>query len=167
MITLHVLPTVRDCGNKILRNRLPACDEVNLSRLHRSKKNHRKIIVIGQIIGSGNIDFIYVNQIDYIIDSLSRYQNWITLNRWIINLNHPFTDNYWGKPTRPTLELHSRAASSVGITSPLQRSQHRKQFLRKAENNNNNKSGGKSNNYYSRQAKVLINCQETIIRSLC
>ena len=27
-----------------------------LRRLHRSKKNHQKIIVIGQIIGSGNID---------------------------------------------------------------------------------------------------------------
>ena len=33
----------------------------------------------------------------------------------------------------PALELHSRAASSVGITSPFQRSQHRKQFRRKAD----------------------------------
>ena len=31
------------------------------------------------------------------------------------------------------LELHSRAASSVGGTSPFPRSQHRKQFWRKAD----------------------------------
>ena len=31
-------------------------------------------------------------------------------------------------------ELHSRAASSVGITSPFQRSQKSKQFWRKADN---------------------------------
>ena len=31
-----------------------------------------------------------------------------------------------------TLEIYSRAASSVGITSPFQWSQHRKQFSRKA-----------------------------------
>ena len=36
--------------------------------------------------------------------------------------------------SKPALELHSRAASSVGITSPFQRSQHRKQFPRKADN---------------------------------
>ena len=35
--------------------------------------------------------------------------------------------------SEPALELHSRAASSVGITSPFQRSQHRKQFRRKAD----------------------------------
>ena len=34
----------------------------------------------------------------------------------------------------PALELHSRAASSVGITSPFQQSQQRKQFRRKADN---------------------------------
>ena len=32
------------------------------------------------------------------------------------------------------LELHSRAASSVGVTSPFQWSQHRTQFWRKADN---------------------------------
>ena len=32
---------------------------------------------------------IYVNWIDYIIDSLSKYRNWIALNRWIISfLDH-------------------------------------------------------------------------------
>ena len=35
--------------------------------------------------------------------------------------------------SEPALELHSRATSSVGITSPFQRSQHRKQFRRKAD----------------------------------
>ena len=35
--------------------------------------------------------------------------------------------------SEPTLELNSRAASSVGIMSPFQRSQHRKQFRRKAD----------------------------------
>ena len=36
------------------------CVGANLRRLHRSKKNHRKIIVIGQIIGFGKIDsFIF------------------------------------------------------------------------------------------------------------
>ena len=35
--------------------------------------------------------------------------------------------------SEPTLELHSRAASSVGVTSPFQRSQHRKQFRRRAD----------------------------------
>ena len=32
-----------------------------------------------------------------------------------------------------TLELHSRAEPSVGVMSPFQRSQHRKQFWRKAD----------------------------------
>ena len=31
----------------------------------------------------------------------------------------------------PTLELHSRTVSNVSVTSPFQRSQHRKQFWRK------------------------------------
>ena len=30
--------------------------QTNLRRLHRSKNNHRKFIVIGQIIGFGKID---------------------------------------------------------------------------------------------------------------
>ena len=34
----------------------------------------------------------------------------------------------------PALQLHSRAASSVGVTLPFQQSQHRKQFRRKADN---------------------------------
>ena len=34
---------------------------------------------------------------------------------------------------RTCLRLHSRAASSVGVTSPFQRSQHRKQFWRRAD----------------------------------
>ena len=38
--------------------------------------------------------FIYVYRINYIIDSLSKYRNWIALNRLIIDLSHPFTDNY-------------------------------------------------------------------------
>ena len=36
----------------------------------------------------------------------------------------------------PALELHSRAASSVGVMTPFQRSQHRKQFRRKADKKN-------------------------------
>ena len=36
--------------------------------------------------------------------------------------------------SEPALELHSKATSSVGITSPFQRSQHRKQFKTKADN---------------------------------
>ena len=36
--------------------RIFLCVKGNLRRLHRSKNNHRKIIVIGQIIGSGQID---------------------------------------------------------------------------------------------------------------
>ena len=36
--------------------------------------------------------------------------------------------------SEPALELHSRAASSVGVTSLFQQSQHRKQFQRKADN---------------------------------
>ena len=35
---------------------LDLCLIANLRRLHRSKNNHRKFIVIGQIIGSGKID---------------------------------------------------------------------------------------------------------------
>ena len=35
---------------------------------------------------------------------------------------------------KPTLELHSRAASSVDVMSLLHQSQHRKQFRRKADN---------------------------------
>ena len=35
--------------------------------------------------------------------------------------------------SKPALELHSRAVSSVGIKSPFQRSQHRKQFQREAD----------------------------------
>ena len=35
--------------------------------------------------------------------------------------------------SEPALELNSRAASSVGITSPFQQSQHREQFRRKAD----------------------------------
>ena len=38
--------------------------------------------------------------------------------------------------SEPTLELHSRAMSSVGINSLFQWSQHRTQFWRKAEKNN-------------------------------
>ena len=36
----------------------------------------------------------------------------------------------------PALELHSRAASRVGVTSPFQQSQHREQFRRKANKKN-------------------------------
>ena len=35
--------------------------------------------------------------------------------------------------SEPALKLHSRAASSVGVMSPLQWSQHRKQFQRRAD----------------------------------
>ena len=60
-----------DVGKNILLNRMhdikftfctsytklhPVAIDNMLRRLHRSKKNHRKIIVIGQIIGSGQID---------------------------------------------------------------------------------------------------------------
>ena len=46
----------------------------------------------------------------------------------------PQTNQDSGPKSVPTLELHSWAASSVGITSPFQRSQHRKQFQRKVDN---------------------------------
>ena len=39
---------------------------------------------------------------------------------------------HWPR-SEPALELHSRAVSSVGITSSLQQSQHRKQFQRKTD----------------------------------
>ena len=43
---------------------LPRRPHTNLRRLHRSKKNHRKIFVIGQIIGSGKIDsFMWIESI--------------------------------------------------------------------------------------------------------
>ena len=48
----------------------------NLRRLHRSKKNYRIIIVIGQIIGSGQINSFMC--IESVITSL------FTQNRWII-----------------------------------------------------------------------------------
>ena len=56
---------------------------------------------------------------------------------WGNPIDKPLHTNRDSRPrSAPTLELHSRAASSVGITSPLQRSRHRKQFQRKANNNN-------------------------------
>ena len=40
------------------------CIWTNLLQLHRPKNNHRKIIVIGQVIGSGQIDsFICIESI--------------------------------------------------------------------------------------------------------
>ena len=37
------------------------CRGANLQQCNRSKKNHQKLIVIGQIIGSGKIDsFMYI-----------------------------------------------------------------------------------------------------------
>ena len=39
----------------------------------------------------------------------------------------------------PALELLSSAESSVGVTSPFQRSQHREQYRRKADKKINNK----------------------------
>ena len=52
----------------------------NLRRLHRSKKNYRKIIVIGQIIGSGQFDSFMC--IESVIRSI-----FIFNNRKIIDLN--------------------------------------------------------------------------------
>ena len=47
--------------------------------------------------------------------------------------NWKCSPNQSGPRTEPSLELHSRAASSVGVKSPFQQSQHRKQFRRKAD----------------------------------
>ena len=47
----------------------------NLRRLHHSKNNHRKIIVIGQIIGSGQIDSFVC------IKSIILLMHYKTLNR--------------------------------------------------------------------------------------
>ena len=49
-------------------------------------------------------------------------------------------DNNIRLRSEPTLELYSRAASSVGITSPFQRSQHRKQFWRRLDPKKSRKS---------------------------
>ena len=35
--------------------------------------------------------------------------------------------------SEPALDLHSRATSSVGVTSPFQQSQHRKKFRKRAD----------------------------------
>ena len=46
----------------------------NLGRLHRSKNNHRKIIVIEQIIGSGQIDsFVCIESIIYSKSTNNRF----------------------------------------------------------------------------------------------
>ena len=52
----------------------------NLRRLHRSKSNNRKFIVIGQIIGSSKIDSFMC--IESVIGSISIFNN-----RNIIGLN--------------------------------------------------------------------------------
>ena len=46
----------------------------NLRRLHRSKNNHRKFIVIGQIIGSGKIDSFMC--IKSVFGSISIFNGW-------------------------------------------------------------------------------------------
>ena len=89
----------------------------NLRQLHRSKNNHQKIIVIGQIIGSGQIDsFMCIKSIIWSIhfskiviesnwiDELSIFNQkwtffdmkWISYHFWIIKVlktinNHLFT----------------------------------------------------------------------------
>ena len=50
--------------------------------------------------------------------------------------NAPQTNQDSRPRSDPTLELHSKAASSVGITSTFQRSKHKKQFWRKADKKN-------------------------------
>ena len=59
---------------------LPCC---NLRQIHRSKKTSK----IHRYWSNNRLRknwFIYVNRIDYIIDSLSKYWNWIASNRFII-----------------------------------------------------------------------------------
>ena len=53
----------------------------------------------------------------------------------VISMNKAPQTNLDTQPrTEPALELHSRAASSVGVTSPFQQSEHRKQFWRRVDN---------------------------------
>ena len=68
-------------------------EQVNLRRCNRSKKT----LKIHRYRSNNRLLknwFTYVHRMDYIIDSLSKYRNWIPLNRWIIDLNHSFTNNY-------------------------------------------------------------------------
>ena len=67
------------------RTRGASLKSSNLWRLHRSKNNHQKFIVIGQIIGSGQIDSFM--GIESVIASISIYnRNIISLN-WMGRLN--------------------------------------------------------------------------------
>ena len=54
------------------------------------------------------------------------------LTKLLILIQTHDSDQNWFS-SEPALEPHSRAASSVGVTSPFQRSQHRKQFQRKVD----------------------------------
>ena len=58
------------------------------------------------------------------------------MNMFILHhgLHHKVIKSGYSPKLEPTLELHSRAAPSVGGKSPLHRSQHRKKFRRKADN---------------------------------
>ena len=66
--------------------------DTNLRQLHRSKNNHRNIIVIGQMIGSGQIDsFMFIESVIGSLSIISRFWNRkgtkTINNRNIIDLN--------------------------------------------------------------------------------
>ena len=71
----------------------PTCIlSTNLRRLHRSKKNHLKIIVIGQIIGSGKIDSFILWLSDRRDKSMHYPESpkvteypWVSVTLWPIN----------------------------------------------------------------------------------
>ena len=82
------------------------------------------------IVGFGYGDKVGVVECYFIIP-------YATPHRMILLLYAPQTNPDSQRRTAPTLELLSRAVSSVGVTSPIQRSQHRKQFWRRVDHKKN------------------------------
>ena len=79
-----------------------------------------------------NLGFLYLyiwRDSNPIVRDYSLCQTVVYFNQRLI-----YRQNICRPRSEPALELHSRAASSVGFTSLFQRSQHRKQFRRKADN---------------------------------
>ena len=73
----------------------------------------------------------------YMLDGNSLTNWWLT--EWFVkdckrvNCESLIINSLNQSGLEPALELHSRAASSVAITSPFLRSQHRKQFQKRAD----------------------------------
>ena len=78
------------------------------------------------IVGFGYGDKVGVVECYFIIP-------YATPHRMILLLYAPQTNPDSQRRTAPTLELLSSAVSSVDVTSPIQRSQHRKQFWRRVD----------------------------------